>query len=261
MSTANTISVNSSSHKINFTVKSEPTPPEVTIRCTTTATSFMTVDGNSVNITSNVDSSSRFGIINITATTTADSAYNGIASATSSYTVNQDAYVPPVTDNNVYLERPNNISVVNVKYNDTDFNCNFGAWVVVVIDGVVTKLDGRGQTQMMYGYQGADERWGGQVGFNDTNAMGFPYEIKYDSKYAGSKIQIGYCVRINELGPYFGSRDYTIGMSRTNLSIPLDNKVPVVIGEEILFVQDVILPTNGGTISDMFGDLAVVEFK
>lgn len=255
MSTAKTISLNSSSHKINFTVESEPTPPQVTIKCTTTATSFMTVDGDSVNINSNVDSSSRTGIINITAVTTADSAYNGIASATSSYTVTQGEYIPPVTYFTAYLERPDDISVRNDYYITMNFHCNFGAWVVVIIDGVVTKLDGRGQTQMAPGFGGNNSIWGGQVPFR-SGSVSTPYEIKYDSKYAGKTIQIGYCIRINELD----SDNYAINLKTSSLNTKISYYRPILIEEDMLFVKDITMPSNGGTIYDVERDKAVFEF-
>lgn len=254
MATGSSINISSNAREIKFTVISEPMPPDVTIKCTTTATSFMVADGDSVKITENANTESRTGSISITATTTGDSAYDGIASATSSYTVTQDAYVPPVTYYNVYIERPDDISFRNEIYkDDRNFTCNFGAWVVVIIGGEVYKLNGRGQTYMVKGYWGGDI-WGAQISFKEEGSFSEPFKLEYDSKYVG-KVQIGYCIKINELI----SNAHNILLKTSSLSIKDNYERPIVIGEEMFFVKDITMPSNGGTIYDIGNDKVVFE--
>ena len=85
-STASTINVSSGSSTVSFNVESSPSNPTVKL---SSNQSWATTGNSSISVTSYSGVSERSATITITATTTANSEYNGTASATSSYTLTQ----------------------------------------------------------------------------------------------------------------------------------------------------------------------------
>lgn len=89
MPTASTINVNSGETTIDFSVLSDPMSPIVTI--SSNQPWIVTGSNLQVKVQENTDTSNpRSGNITLTASTTANSAYDGIATATSSYTITQE---------------------------------------------------------------------------------------------------------------------------------------------------------------------------
>ena len=92
MATASTISVSSGVSSIRFNVVSEPSNP--IIRLTSNqdwVQTLVTQNSSTISILENDTPQVRSANISISANTTADTNYNGTASATSSYTITQEA--------------------------------------------------------------------------------------------------------------------------------------------------------------------------
>lgn len=86
-STSSIINIGPKPATIVFSVESEPSPPVVTLSSNDT---WATTGISQVKVTQNDGSSKRSITVTLSASTTADTAYNGIANATSSYTINQN---------------------------------------------------------------------------------------------------------------------------------------------------------------------------
>lgn len=91
MSTSQYIDLSGDGGKIKFEIKSEPTPPVIEYSHSSWLSDYeKSNDGFTLSFEKNTGSTNNSGYITVSATTTTNTEYNGIASAVSSYTVTQN---------------------------------------------------------------------------------------------------------------------------------------------------------------------------
>lgn len=91
MQTASTINIPSTGGTLTFYVESEPYPPKIKYSGSAMLSYYDESDGMlSFTIKNNDSEYARFGELEIIASTTADSSYNGVASCICGYTINQE---------------------------------------------------------------------------------------------------------------------------------------------------------------------------
>lgn len=86
MATASTINIGSQGATIQWTSTSDPTPPTLTL--SKGSESWMTISGSKITVSAN-NGAQRSASVSATSTTTANTAYNGTATVTSGYTIQQ----------------------------------------------------------------------------------------------------------------------------------------------------------------------------
>lgn len=88
MATASTINIGSEGAMIQWTSTSDPNPPILTLQKGTE--SWISVSGNKITVSAN-SGAKRSCSVSATSTTTANTAYNGTATVTSGYTIEQSS--------------------------------------------------------------------------------------------------------------------------------------------------------------------------